>query len=116
MPQLPLPLPTNRGRLWCSCVPSPPAPLAWDGRAEHVGLRAGDTLLLAGRVTGVHVPRPGGGAGPRRHGACRSIWGMSASFTQAPGLVAPVPGASPLGVLQSEAIPTLPNGGAGAGA
>jgi hypothetical protein len=80
----------------------PGAPLAWDGRAEHVGLRAGDTLLLAGRVTGVHVPRPGGSAGPmKRMERAVSIWGMSASFDAGPRPRRPGPWSIPPGVFRS---------------
>jgi hypothetical protein len=66
MPQPQPTLPTKRTFVVLFRVQPPGAPMAWDGRAEPVGLGAGDTLLLAGRVTGVHAPRPGGRAGPMK--------------------------------------------------
>ena len=36
MPQLPLPLPTNRAFVVQLRAQPPGAPLAWDGRVEHV--------------------------------------------------------------------------------
>jgi hypothetical protein len=64
MPQPQPALPTKRAFVALFRVQPSGAPMAWDGRAEHVGLKAGDTLLRAGRVTAVHAPRPGGSAGP----------------------------------------------------
>ena len=63
MPQLPLPLPTNRAFVVQLRAQPPGAPLAWDGRVEHVVSGQMDALPLAGRVAGVHLPRPGWRAG-----------------------------------------------------
>jgi hypothetical protein len=39
MPELPLPLPTNRAFVVLLRAQPPGAPFAWDGRVEHVGSR-----------------------------------------------------------------------------
>jgi hypothetical protein len=79
-------LPTKRAFVVPLRDQPPGTPLSWDGRAEYMGLRAGDTLLLAGSVTGVHAPRPGGRAG----------------LVQRVGCALPVPGCLPVAPLADE--------------
>ena len=67
MPQLPPPLPTNRAFVVQLRAQPPGAPMAWDGRVEHV---------VSGQMTHFHSleellassPRPGGRVGTlKRH-------------------------------------------------
>ena len=58
MPQLPLPLPTNRA--FVVQLRAQPWGSTLLGRARRAcGLGADDALPHAGRVAGVHLPRPG---------------------------------------------------------
>ena len=59
MPQLPLPLPTNRAFVVQLRAQPPGAPLRLGRARRACGVGADDALPLAGRVAGVHTPRPG---------------------------------------------------------
>jgi hypothetical protein len=92
MPELPLPLPTNRAFVVQWRIQPPGAPLAWDGRVEHVvsgqmtHFRSLDELLaficrVLSTWTEIFLPSPSMGEGK---GGGEVLWRSTRQATPSP--------------------------------